>query len=298
MLEKNLLTNVIVLEGKNYSSNKFFEISVLIPCWHCENTISGALDSIENQKSLPKRLNLEVILIIDGREQDYIAVKKWLQNKNNLQRWNYKIVHLKYNNGAGKARKIGYEFCEGKYITFLDDDDIWHPEKIYFQWQWHLRNPKYILSVHGYESSPNEKDIKLFNLLIGIDKIATPSIMIKRKLWPYEPEPYRYGEDWLMLAMASTICPIKLLSKNFAWRSKNALPFYLDSYSLSRNRINLRIGKLLSIIRLIYRKKLNIIWIIPLFLLNILFFIRRLLLDILLLCNYFYKRFKSIIKKF
>lgn len=121
--------------------------------------------------------------------------------------------------------------------------------------------------------------------------------MIKRKLWPYSPEPYRYGEDWLMLAMASKLYPIKLISKNLAWRSKNALPILIDRYSLSRNRVNLRLGKLLSIIRLISRKKLNIIWIIPLSLFNILLFIRRFLLDIPLFSKYFYQRIKAVIKK-
>ena len=42
------------------------EISVLIPCWHAELTIGGALDSVEAQQGLPEHVGVEVVVVVDG----------------------------------------------------------------------------------------------------------------------------------------------------------------------------------------------------------------------------------------
>ena len=46
------------------------EISVLIPCWHAELTIGGALDSVEAQQGLPEQVGVEVVVVVDGRQED------------------------------------------------------------------------------------------------------------------------------------------------------------------------------------------------------------------------------------
>ena len=113
--------------GKSYPN--LIDVSVLIPCWHSEHTIGGALDSIEFQKGLPKEFELEIIIVTDGRIEDKKAVEKWVFKKVKSLKWNLKLISLNKNHGAGKSREIAYYYSKGKFITFLDDDDIWHEEK-------------------------------------------------------------------------------------------------------------------------------------------------------------------------
>ena len=256
------------------------EISVLIPCWHAERTIGGALDSIETQQGLPEPVVVEVVVVVDGRQEDRQAVCRWIESNGSGRRWAITLVYLRQNCGAGAARKAGYRHCSGAFLAFLDDDDVWHPRKLTLQWSWHQANPGRIASGHGYNTIPKGHEVSFRRLLIGGSELATPTLMIRRALWPYEPEPYRFGEDWLMLAIIAALQPIHVLPENLAWRSPKALPWKDDIYSLSRQRLKLRAGKIKSVVMLCQRDILSPIWIPALLGWNLLLTIRRLLLDL------------------
>jgi len=255
------------------------EISVLIPCWHAELTIGGALDSVEAQLGLPEHVGVEVVVVVDGRQEDRQAVIRWIESKGNGRRWAITLVCLKQNRGAGGARKAGYRHCSGVFLAFLDDDDVWHHRKLALQWGWHQANPGQIASGHGYNIIFKGHAVSFRRLLIGRHTLATPTLMIRRALWPYEPEPYRYGEDWLTLAMIARHQPIMVLPNNLAWRSNLAPPIASDQYSLSRQRLKLRAGKLRAYWILSKRGCLNPIWLPGLAVWSLVLFFRRYLLD-------------------
>ena len=255
------------------------EISVLIPCWHGEQTIAGALDSVEAQTGLPQGFGIEMVVVADGRQEDALAVEEWIHRCGETRRSALTLVQLAFNTGAGSARQFGYDFCRGQFLTFLDDDDIWHPSKLTVQWHWHQGNPDRIASAHGYGDVTSERDRSFVRLLIGGCRLPTPTVMIRRSLWPYEPEPYRYGEDWLSLAMIARLQPIKVLAGNLAWRSPLAPPVASDRYSLSRNRLGLRAGQLHAITALAGRGCLNPIWLPLLVFWSLVLTFRRWLLD-------------------
>lgn len=256
------------------------EISVLIPCWHAELTIGGALDSVEAQQGLPEHVGVEVVVVVDGRQEDRQAVIRWIESKGSRRRWAITMVCLTQNCGAGGARKAGYRHCSGAFLAFLDDDDVWQPRKLALQWGWHQANPERIASGHGYNTIPKGNEVSFRRLLFGGYSLATPTLMIRRALWPYEPEPYRFGEDWLMLAMIASMQPIIVLPQNLAWRSLNAPPLLDDIYSLSRQRRKLRAGKIKRVVVLCQRGALNPIWLPPLLAWNLLLAVRRWLLDL------------------
>lgn len=255
------------------------EISVLIPCWHAELTIGGALDSVEAQQGLPDHVGVEVVVVVDGRQEDQQAVCRWIDSKGSSRRWAITMVCLKQNRGAGGARKAGYRHCSGAFLAFLDDDDVWEPRKLTLQWGWHLDNPDRIASAHGYDEQTAWRDRSFVRLLVGGCSLPTPTVMIRRSLWPYEPEPYRYGEDWLTLAMIARHQPIKVLPNNLAWRSKLAPPIASDPYSLSRQRLKLRASKIRAYWILSQRGCLNPIWMPGLAVWSLVLFFRRYLLD-------------------
>jgi glycosyltransferase involved in cell wall biosynthesis len=255
------------------------EISVLIPCWHGEQTIAGALDSVEAQIGLPAAVGVEIVVVADGRPEDGWAVDAWIERLGDSRRSALTLVQLAGNVGAGAARRLGYRYCRGLLLTFLDDDDLWHPRKLAVQWHWHQKNPERLASAHGHGYQAAELDRSFARLLLGGCSLPTPVVMIRRSLWPYEPEPYRYGEDWLMLAMIARLQPIKVLAGNLSWRSTLALPLASDPYSLSRQRLRMRTSQLRSIRLLVERGCLHPIWMPLLGLWCLLLAFRRWLLD-------------------
>lgn len=96
-------------------------IGVIIPVFNRETEIVRALESIARQKSLPD----EVIVVDDGSKDASAA---------SAQQFMGRIPGLKVlqveNGGAGLARNIGINASSSEWLSFLDSDDEWAPEKI------------------------------------------------------------------------------------------------------------------------------------------------------------------------
>ena len=90
------------------------KISVVIPVYKCEDTISKCIESILNQSYK----NLEVILIDDGSPDNSGKICKEYSKRDNR----VKVIHKK-NGGVSSARNLGIDEATGDYITFIDSDD-------------------------------------------------------------------------------------------------------------------------------------------------------------------------------
>lgn len=97
------------------------EISIIIPTYAPGELLWTCLDSLE-QQTLGKNA-YEVCLVLNGDEEPYFdKIKEHLKN--------YKMkVSLIYceHKGVSFARNLGIEFAKGKYLTFIDDDDLVSP---------------------------------------------------------------------------------------------------------------------------------------------------------------------------
>lgn len=94
-------------------------ISVIIPCYNTENTISRVLESIEYQYK-NNRLEvgeLEVILVDDGSQKPIALFIK----KNNYG-FQLQVIRLEKNLGLSSARHIGVTASKGDIIIFMDSD--------------------------------------------------------------------------------------------------------------------------------------------------------------------------------
>lgn len=99
-------------------------ISVIIPTYNRPKMLNRALNSVINQKYD----NMEILIIDDSnKKEEKIKNQKLIEKINNE-----KIIYLQTagSEGGGKARNIGIENSKGKYIAFLDDDDIWLNNKL------------------------------------------------------------------------------------------------------------------------------------------------------------------------
>lgn len=90
-------------------------LSVIIPVYNAENTISGMLDSILSQ-SVEK---IEIICVDDGSTDASPAILEEYRQAHGEVR----IVSIP-NSGPGTARNEGIRMAEGEYLTFCDADDL------------------------------------------------------------------------------------------------------------------------------------------------------------------------------
>jgi len=93
------------------------DISVIVPTYNRAHLVAEAINSV-----LAQTLgSLEVIVIDDGSTDNTLEV---LQTFNDVR---IRVIH-QHNMGIGGARNTGIRTARGKYIAFLDSDDIWLPE--------------------------------------------------------------------------------------------------------------------------------------------------------------------------
>lgn len=98
------------------------EVSVIITAYNCESYIHEAVKSVIEQTAS----NIEIIVVDDGSTDNTPAILISLASKDmRIQ------VYKQVNSGRPSiARNNGLKRARGKFICFLDGDDLYHPEKI------------------------------------------------------------------------------------------------------------------------------------------------------------------------
>ena len=91
------------------------KISVIVPVYNVEQYLERCVDSIINQTYK----NLEIILVNDGSTDNSGQLCDELAKKDDRIR----VIHKK-NGGVSEARNLGIRESNGKYITFIDSDDV------------------------------------------------------------------------------------------------------------------------------------------------------------------------------
>lgn len=94
-------------------------LSVIVPVYNAENTLKKCLDSIKKQIYT----KYEVILIDDGSKDKSGQICDYYSSKDSR----FIVIHT-INQGVSKARNIGLEQANGKYVMFVDCDDYIYPD--------------------------------------------------------------------------------------------------------------------------------------------------------------------------
>lgn len=116
-------------------------VSIITPCFNCEKFIGQTIHSVIDQ-SLK---DWEMIIVDDCSTDNSISIiKEIAENEPRI-----KPIFLKNNVGAGKARNAAIKVSTGKYLAFLDSDDIWVPNKLEFQIEF-MRKNNYAFSHTSY----------------------------------------------------------------------------------------------------------------------------------------------------
>lgn len=100
-------------------------VSVIIPTYNSEDTVREALRSVQEQTFT----DYEVIVVDDASTDGTVECAR--SESSNLP--NHRIIALVDNGGPAAARNKGVCGAKGKWIAFLDGDDVWLPWRLELQ---------------------------------------------------------------------------------------------------------------------------------------------------------------------
>ena len=129
-------------------------VSIIIPTHNRPDILFGTIKNVLNQSWK----NTQIIIIDDGTLEKTMEVVQSL----NEDRILYKKT--KENLGCADARKLGVEYSNGEFITFLDDDDIWENDYLTNQLQVFNENPLLDFVVCDYQVQGNIVDKHRHNM--------------------------------------------------------------------------------------------------------------------------------------
>tara|TARA_B110000444_G_scaffold204739_1_gene197696 strand:+ start:291 stop:1028 length:738 start_codon:yes stop_codon:yes gene_type:complete len=156
-------------------------VSVIIPYYKKKEYISSSINSVLKQSYK----NLELIIIYDdSNHEDLITLNKLKKKDKRI-----KIFINKKNIGAGLSRNKGIKLSKGKFIAFLDSDDLWSSNKLKKQIFFMKKNKIKISHTSYYIINYNNKiigqrkakDLSHMQLLRSCD-IGLSTIILDKRL--------------------------------------------------------------------------------------------------------------------
>ena len=104
-------------------------ITAIVPVYNGERYFKEALESIFTQQYEP----LELLVLDDGSTDGTADIARSYGERI--------LYHYQPNRGLAAARNAGIELASGRYIAFLDADDLWPLGRLRVQMQAFLENP-------------------------------------------------------------------------------------------------------------------------------------------------------------
>lgn len=107
-------------------------VSIITPVYNAERFLADTIKSIQSQSYK----NWELLLIDDcSKDRSSNIIKEFQKEDSRI-----KYIKLEKNSGASVSRNVGIENAKGKFIAFVDSDDIWESNKLKIQIEYMLKN--------------------------------------------------------------------------------------------------------------------------------------------------------------
>ncbi len=207
-------------------------ISVIIPTYNGEKTIIETIESVLNQTFQ----DFELIVINDGSQDSTLEIVSCIQDS--------RLKVLSYPNaGLAASRNRGISQAVGEYISFIDDDDLWTPDKleaqlkvlqdnpeaaVAYSWTDYIDESSKFLRRGGYSTASGDVLAKL----LVVDFLENGSNALIRRQALIEiggfDESLPAAEDWdIFLRLAARYPFVAIPSPQILYRS--------SAYSMSAN---------------------------------------------------------------
>ena len=123
------------------------KVSIIIPVYNASLFLNDTIKTIQDQTYD----NWEAIFVNDCSKDDSVSIIK------KAQKADKRIVLLenKKNSGAAITRNNGIKYATGRYICFLDADDLWDKNKLKKQLKF-MNERKSAFSFTGYEFADSD----------------------------------------------------------------------------------------------------------------------------------------------
>ena len=213
------------------------KVSVIMPVYNCEKFVKYAIHSVQNQ-TYP---NWELIIINDASTDNSLdEVLKFAHEDKRIHVFDYV-----YNHGVGVCRNAGLSHARGRYVAFLDADDLWAKHKL--EKQIAFMQEKDIGLSHTSFAYINEAgdlqptgivtvDEKV-NLLkyLKTTQIGMSTVMIDRKKFPN----IAFPEDRKLCEDASTWTPLLRRGEYFYGVNDVLMLYRVRDNQLSGNKFKM-----------------------------------------------------------
>ena len=187
-------------------------VSVIIPTYNRAWAISEALDSILAQDYH----DFEIVVVDDGSTDNTQQILKCYQEV---------CVVRQDHSGVSAARNAGIVRTEGRFIAFLDSDDLWLPGKLSAQVGFFHANPDALICQteeiwikNGVRINPKKRHKKysgmIFERCLELCIVSPSAVMMKRclfdKIGGFD-ETLPVGEDYDLWLRVSSRFPVYLI---------------------------------------------------------------------------------------
>ena len=210
-------------------------VSIIVPFYNSSRTIKATINSIINQSFK----NFECIMINDDSNDNSLEiVENYISYDPRFKIYNQR------KKGVVAARNLGIKKSRGRFITFLDADDLWHKdflnESITFRNKFNYNLPithtSYIRfsekreNINLFEINPpkkiNHKNILRKNFLPLLTVMIDREVIQEIEFKELRPEDYKLWIDLIYIKRNESI----LIDKKLAF-------YRLSNYQRSKNKI-------------------------------------------------------------
>jgi teichuronic acid biosynthesis glycosyltransferase TuaG len=219
-------------------------VTIIMPYYKKKKFIKRTYKSILNQSYK----NYELIIIYDDDNlSDLQYIKKMIKKNPKV-----KILKNSINLGAGQSRNKGISIAKGKFIAFIDADDVWLKSKLATQINFMKKN-NYDFTFTNYVKCFGKKKINvivknkiIYKDLLSSCSIGLSTVIIKKKLalknlFSKSLTQEDYGA-WLKITKKYQITAYNVNKTYTIWRndnrslSSNTLQKIKDAYGLYRKQ--------------------------------------------------------------
>ncbi len=160
-------------------------VSIVTPLYNAERFIEEMIDSVIGQTYS----NWELIIIDDAStDRSFELVKAKVRNELRIR-----LYQFQENKGAAAARNKGIQQAKGKYLAFLDSDDLWLPTKLEKQVDFMEQGEKVFSFTSYYVLKENMNSHKK---LVSAPAEVTYELLLKKYDYRLFNGHVKYREAW------------------------------------------------------------------------------------------------------
>ena len=174
-------------------------VSIITPCYNSAKYIGQMIESVQNQTYT----NWELLITDDcSTDNSKEIIDSYIKSDPRI-----KYFKLNTNSGAGIARNNSIEKAQGRFIAFLDSDDLWTKDKLEKQIQFILSNNyKFVFCQALVIDTDNNiigfnrrKSVVSYNSTKIINYIGTSGVMYDTEnIGKFYMKPIRKRQDWVL----------------------------------------------------------------------------------------------------